>query len=104
MINLTDNAVKFSAGASEKRVVFTARDAGGEVVLAIRDFGPGIPGEAAPRIFGLFVRAEDERTRKTTGTGIGLALVKSLTEQMGAAIDFDNKEPGCEFAVAFKRI
>jgi len=49
------------------------------------------------RIFQLFYRAEDELTRQTKGTGIGLALVKVLATKMHATVHLHNCNPGAEF-------
>jgi len=49
------------------------------------------------KIFQLFYRSEDELTRTTAGTGIGLALVAQLAETMQAKISVVNKKPGTEF-------
>jgi signal transduction histidine kinase len=49
----------------------------------------------------LFYRSENELTRDTTGTGIGLALVNQLTLAMHGRVDVVNREPGAEFVVEF---
>jgi signal transduction histidine kinase len=101
-INLVDNALKFSAGATAKTVEIAARRAGdGQVLLTVRDFGPGVPKTQMKRIFELFYRAENELTRETVGTGIGLALVRQLAAAMGARVDVRNCEPGAEFRLQF---
>jgi len=53
------------------------------------------------KIFQLFYRSENELTRETVGTGIGLSLVKQLAKSMRAKIDIVNKEPGTEFQITF---
>ena len=55
---------------------------------------PGVPGSQLSRIFEPFYRGGDERTRTTKGTGIGLALVKDLSERMGAAVSGANADGG----------
>jgi signal transduction histidine kinase len=101
-INLVDNALKFSAGAAAKKVEITARRSGdAAVLLTVRDYGPGVPKAQLKKIFELFYRAENELTRETVGTGIGLALVRQLAAAMGARVDARNCEPGAEFRVAF---
>jgi signal transduction histidine kinase len=98
LINHVDNALKFSAGATTKAVEIAARRAGdGGVLLTVRDFGPGVPKEQMKKIFELFYRAENELTRETVGTGIGLALVRQLAAAMNARVDVRNCEPGAEF-------
>ena len=68
-------------------------------LIAVRDFGAGIPREQMRRIFELFYRAENELTRETVGTGIGLALVRQLVVAMSGRIDVVNREPGAEFRI-----
>jgi two-component system phosphate regulon sensor histidine kinase PhoR len=101
-INLVDNALKFSAGAAVKKVdIASRRSADGSVLFTVRDYGPGVPKPALKKIFELFYRAENELTRETVGTGIGLALVRQLASAMSARIDVRNCEPGAEFRLSF---
>jgi signal transduction histidine kinase len=103
-INLVDNALKFSAAAAVKSVEITARrGSDGGVLFTVRDFGPGVPKEQMKKIFELFYRVENELTRETVGTGIGLALVRQLAAAMGARVDVRNCEPGAEFRLQFAR-
>jgi len=51
------------------------------------------------KVFRLFYRSENELTRETVGTGIGLALVHQLVRAMGGQVDVVNREPGAEFRV-----
>jgi len=105
VINLVDNAVKFAAAADRKVVEIgtdiESRLGGDRVRFRVRDFGPGIDPQHLARIFELFYRAENELTRETSGTGIGLALVQELTSAMGGAVDVRNCDPGAEFTVTF---
>jgi signal transduction histidine kinase len=101
-INLVDNALKFSANAGVKRVDLGLRrhaSQSRQVVLFVRDYGPGVAPDQMQRIFQLFYRAEDELTRQTRGTGIGLALVKVLATKMHAAVNLHNRNPGAEFQI-----
>ena len=68
-------------------------------MLFVRDYGPGVARDQMQRIFQLFYRAEDEPTRQTKGTGIGLALVKALATKMHATVALHNHNPGAEFQV-----
>ncbi len=103
LINLVDNALKFSAHASDKTVEIGCRhDVHRDgVEFWVRDFGSGIAPQHLPKIFELFYRAEDELTRETAGTGIGLALVNELTSAMGGNVVVRNCDPGARFAVLF---
>ena len=98
MINLVDNALKFSTGATRKKILIGSR-VRDRIWLEffVRDYGPGVPADQLKKIFGLFYRAERELTRETVGTGIGLALVAQLASAMGASVDVFNTEPGAEF-------
>lgn len=105
VINLVDNAIKFSREASERRIVIGTRVGSDAMVrFWVRDFGPGIPREQIKKIFRLFYRPESELTRETVGTGIGLAIVHQLTVAMGGKVDVRNRNPGAEFGVAFPMV
>jgi signal transduction histidine kinase len=104
-INLVDNALKFSARSPRKAVdIGFHRQRDGTVVFSVRDFGPGVPKNQMKKIFQLFYRLENELTRETVGTGIGLALVHQLALAMGARVDVVNLEPGAEFRVVFREV
>jgi two-component system, OmpR family, phosphate regulon sensor histidine kinase PhoR len=101
-INLVDNALKFAAGADNKAVEIAARrTSDGSTLFTVRDFGPGVGKTELKKVFELFYRAENELTRETVGTGIGLALVRQLAAAMGARVDVRNCEPGAEFRLHF---
>ncbi len=105
LINLVDNAIKFSADAETRRIDLGYRPLqDGRVEFSVRDYGPGIAPDQMKKIFKLFYRSENELTRETVGTGIGLALVRQLASAMDAEIDVVNCEPGAEFRIRFKRI
>jgi two-component system phosphate regulon sensor histidine kinase PhoR len=98
LINLVDNAIKFTPAGAPRRVELTcARDAAGGLTLGVRDFGAGVPRAQMRRIFELFYRGENELTRETVGTGIGLALVRELMQGQGGRVDVANRAPGAEF-------
>jgi signal transduction histidine kinase len=102
IINLVDNAIKFSKDTENKRIEIGAKLTNGDRVrFSVRDFGPGIPPDQMKRIFQLFYRTESELTRETVGTGIGLAIVHQLGQAMGGKVDVVNQEPGAEFRVSF---
>jgi signal transduction histidine kinase len=104
IINLVDNAIKFSGGAETKRIDISSHLASdNKVLFAVRDFGPGIPRDQMRKIFDMFYRSESELTRETVGTGIGLAIVHQLSVAMGAEVDVLNRDPGAEFRVSVSR-
>ena len=103
MINLVDNAIKFSKGADQKRIEIGSRQTGNnDIVFSVRDYGPGIPQDQMQKIFELFYRSESELTRETVGTGIGLAIVHQLALAMHGSVDVVNVEPGAEFRLTFR--
>ena len=105
IINLVDNAIKFSKDAEEKRIGITSKlTSDNKVMFAVRDFGPGVSKNQMKKIFKLFYRAESELTRETVGTGIGLAIVHQLSAAMNGKVDVINQEPGAEFRVSFPAI
>jgi PAS domain S-box-containing protein len=85
-LNLLDNAVKYtSAGGRVKLMAWPARSAAGAplVRLAVADSGIGIRSEDHARIFSLFEQVDPSLTRRQSGTGLGLALVKRLLDMHG---------------------
>ena len=102
IINLVDNAIKFSRDAEKKVIEIGSRLTGdNHIVFSVRDYGPGVPRDQMKKIFELFYRSESELTRETVGTGIGLAIVHQLALAMNGTVDLINAEPGAEFQVRF---
>jgi signal transduction histidine kinase len=102
MINLIDNAIKFSAKADKKMIELSCHLlTSGCVQFIVRDFGPGVAKDHMKKIFKLFYRSENELTRETVGTGIGLALAHQMTMNMNGKIDVVNVKPGAEFRINF---
>jgi signal transduction histidine kinase len=98
IINLVDNAIKFSMKAQTRVIDITCSQAQEHnVLISVRDYGPGVPRDQMKKIFKLFYRPQSELTRETVGTGIGLALVHQLALTMNGQADVVNKEPGAEF-------
>ena len=89
--NLLSNAVKFR-GESPPKVAVSARDAGKEWELAVRDNGIGIDPRHAERVFGVFKRLHT--VQEYAGTGIGLALCRKIVERHGGRIWFEPAEGG----------
>ncbi len=102
LINLVDNAVKYSQEGGTI-TVGAAVESGG-VRIAIRDTGPGIEPRHLPRIFERFYRVDSGRSRDLGGTGLGLAIVKHLTEAMGGTVGVDSAiGHGSTFSVLLPR-
>jgi two-component system, OmpR family, phosphate regulon sensor histidine kinase PhoR len=93
-LTLLDNSLKFGAESSDKSLEASLAREGDRVVWSWRDRGPGIPEKELKKVFENFYRVENEMTRKTQGTGIGLAMSRMLTESMGAEIEARNLPQG----------
>jgi two-component system phosphate regulon sensor histidine kinase PhoR len=85
LVNLVDNAVKFTPPGG--RVTVRARAVDGWVELAVVDTGVGIPPEDLPRVTERFYRVDRARSRELGGTGLGLAIVKHLVLALGGRLD-----------------
>jgi signal transduction histidine kinase len=85
--NLLSNAVKYSPEGG--KIVISGRFADEEIVICVKDDGPGIALEDVPRIFKLFYRS-NEAARKTKGAGLGLFLAKAVVEAHGGRIWVDD--------------
>lgn len=92
LVNLMDNAVKFSHDGGTVRVE-SARAAEGMVEIRVSDEGIGIPGDDLPRIFERFYRVDKARSREAGGTGLGLSIVKHIAEAFGGSVRVES-EPG----------
>jgi len=75
-VYLISNAIKYSHNDSE--VTIGARWDDNYVTLWVKDEGMGIPSESLDKVFDMFYRVDNSSSRKTTGTGLGLALVKDI--------------------------
>ena len=94
LLNLIDNSVKFGAASQPRRIELSASADGERVRLVVRDHGPGVSAAQCQRLLEPFYRAENENTRRTRGTGIGLALVDRLIRGMGGTLRLGNHPEG----------
>lgn len=85
VLNLVDNAIKFTATGG--RVDVRVRADADRAVFQISDTGIGISAELLPRIFDPFVRADPSRSHRTEGAGLGLSLVKWIVDRHNGRID-----------------
>lgn len=104
VINLIDNALKYAREAADKRIIVRTHPEKGCAVIEVEDHGPGIPKSQQKKIFEAFYRCGDESTRQTTGTGLGLALVKRFAEAHRGVVEILNAKPaGALFRVRIAR-
>ncbi|HEX6680694.1 MAG TPA: ATP-binding protein [Gaiellaceae bacterium] len=98
LLNLVDNAVKYSPAGGQVRVSVAARDGG--VRLVVSDEGIGIAPLEQRRIFGKFYRVDPELARGVGGTGLGLYISRELVRRMGGRVTVSSEEgKGSTFVV-----
>jgi PAS domain S-box-containing protein len=97
--NLLNNATKYGAGAGEVRI--SARRAGDEAVVSVRDYGIGIPADMLTRVFDMFTQVDTARHDRQSGLGIGLTLVRDLVAMHGGTVTASSEGvgKGSEFTV-----
>ena len=97
--NLIDNAIKFTP---EKSTVSIAlRKDGDRVIFTVEDEGEGIAEADAGHIFDKFYQCDS--SHKQEGNGLGLALVKSITDALGGSVSTENIEKGCRFTIVLEK-
>ncbi|MFW6695211.1 HAMP domain-containing sensor histidine kinase [Streptomyces sp. MAR4 CNX-425] len=87
VVNLLDNAVKFSPAGGRVEV-----DLGGDGLLRVRDHGPGIPEAELPHVFERFWRSPSARSRP--GSGLGLSIVARTVQQAGGTVALRRADGG----------
>jgi len=101
IINLVENAIKFSRRGGEVRV---RHERGARDLISVEDTGEGIPAEHLPRIFERFYRVDRARSRELGGTGLGLAIVKHLARAHGGEVSVrSTPNVGTTFTVELPR-
>lgn len=90
--NILSNAGKYTP--DKGKIALSARREGSEAVITVTDNGIGIPEKFLPHIFDLFTQVEHETEHNRDGLGIGLSLVKRLTEKHGGTVSAHSAGPG----------
>jgi signal transduction histidine kinase/CHASE3 domain sensor protein len=102
LVNLLANAIKFT---DRGEVTVTLRATQGEVQLAVRDTGIGIPADALKELFQDFHQLEAGDGRRYDGTGVGLALSRRLARALGGDVDVRSTEGvGSTFTLVLPRV
>lgn len=89
-MNLIDNAVKYNLPGGH--VYVSVRKRGDHIDFAVKDTGIGIPEDKQKRVFERFYRADTSRSRKISGSGLGLSIVKHIAEYHNGTITLRSKE------------
>jgi signal transduction histidine kinase len=99
LVNLVENAAKYSAADGEIRVVASHSD-NEMVVVRVEDDGPGIAQADLSYVFQPYYRAES--ARRVRGSGLGLTIVKSFVELCGGTVAVERLEQGTRFVVTLR--
>lgn len=91
-LNIVENAVKYSKAGTEIKISLAKKN--DSVVLSVADRGAGIAAAERENIFGRFYRIGNEETRTTKGTGLGLYIVRSLSEAHNWSVNIHDNEGG----------
>jgi len=91
LTNIVENAVKYSI--SNSQINISLKDKGESFILTVADFGKGIQDENKLKIFNKFFREQNELTRQTKGTGLGLYIVNFLVEKHNGNITLEDNHP-----------
>lgn len=108
LVNLLGNAIKFTdRGYVKTRVSWHSAEKGetGTLMIDVQDTGIGIPADKLEEIFQPFVQADSRRTAEREGTGIGLTIVKRVTELMGGNLTVESSVgQGTTFHLRFPEV
>ena len=96
--NLLENAIRHTPAGTTISV--SLAHAAGKTVLSVGDTGPGVPKEVHGRLFDRFFRLD--RSRTTSGSGLGLSLVKVIADLHGATIALADNQPGLRVEITFQ--
>ncbi len=98
VVNLLDNAIKYSPSSSKIEV--TATQADEQISITVTDFGCGIDKELLDRIFERFYVVDKARSRKLGGTGLGLAIVKHIAQAHNGSVTVESfPDKGSTFTI-----
>ncbi len=104
LFNLIDNACKYAASASDRRIQLSVSVTRRAVELSVRDYGPGILRHEAKRLFRPFSKSVQQAANSAPGVGLGLALSHRLARALGGRLEL--KDPpggGAKFILALPR-
>jgi two-component system phosphate regulon sensor histidine kinase PhoR len=102
VVNLIDNAVKYSESEAEVRIEASLRS--DEIQIAVEDRGCGIEEQHLPRLFERFYRVDKARSRELGGTGLGLAIVKHIALSHKGRVHVESRPgEGSTFFIRFPR-
>jgi two-component system phosphate regulon sensor histidine kinase PhoR len=90
LLNLIDNAIKYTGEEGERALEVTLRETSDDVILEVKDHGIGIDSRDAARIFDPYFRAKFSDTITRRGAGLGLTLVQQIVESHGGKVEVES--------------
>lgn len=99
LTQITENIINNARKYAKSEIKISLEKSESQIFLHFRDFGKGIPDEDMPFIFDKFYRGKN--CEKEQGSGLGLYIVKYLTEKMGGKVQLHNHDNGLEVTVSF---
>ena len=90
--NVIRNAIRYAPRGTPVEIELRKLD--GLAQISVRDYGPGVPEEALPRIFDPFYRVDSDRNRSSGGLGLGLAIARRAVELHNGRLSARNADPG----------
>jgi signal transduction histidine kinase len=95
--NVLRNAIRYSP--QDSKVCLSLSEADGNAVVAVRDYGPGVPAESLGRLFDPFFRVEEARVSNGGGSGLGLSIAKRAVQLHRGKIEAENASPGLRIRI-----
>ena len=95
--NVIRNAIRYAPSGTP--IDIELRRSGGMAEVSVRDYGPGVPEEALPRIFDPFYRVDPDRNRASGGLGLGLAIARRAVELHKGTLTARNASPGLRVTI-----
>jgi PAS domain S-box-containing protein len=100
LVNLLSNAIKFTPEGGSLGLIVSTQPQDQNLIITVWDNGVGIAAEDLPKLFQSFVQLDSSLARQSSGTGLGLALVRRMTELMGGSVNVQSTPgQGSRFSV-----
>ena len=96
--NVVRNGIRYSP--KQSAIQLSVQENEREATISVRDFGPGVPQDAVPRLFDPFFRVEDARDTNGGGSGMGLSIAKRAIQLHNGTIVAENASPGLRVRIS----
>ena len=96
--NVVRNAIRYAPQGTKVEV--SVATAGATATIRVRDYGPGVPEDALPKLFHPFFRVDSARDSASGGTGLGLAIAQRAVAIHSGSISAQNVNPGLQVTIS----